>query len=35
MTNPLASDLNHILSHTKELWVELRDQQIFITSTEG
>lgn len=30
-TNPLAEDLDHILSHTEGLWEELRDQRIFLT----
>ena len=30
-TNPLAEDLDHILTHTHDLWEELRNQRIFIT----
>jgi dTDP-glucose 4,6-dehydratase len=34
-SNLLAKDLNHILTHTKEFWEEIRDKRIFITGGTG
>ena len=35
MSHPLATDLDHVLENTRDLWNEVRGQRIFITGATG
>lgn len=35
MSHPLASDLDHVLEHTRDLWNEVHGQRVFITGATG